>query len=131
MKAILKLATFTAVALIFQACKTENLKTVTTTTSENYRITILSNEGSIKQGKGRFYVEFQNAGNNQPVDVGNVKVQANMPMPGMPMVNDAEVTRTGEPGRYTAKYDISMAGTWTLNVRFADNKSATIPVTVQ
>lgn len=131
MKAILKLAVFIMNIIIFQACKNENLKTVSTTTSDNYNMVVLSNNGSIKNGKGTFYIEFQNAGNNQTVDVGNVKVQANMPMPGMPMVNDAEVTKTNQAGRYAVKYDLGMAGTWTLNVRFDDNKSAIIQVKVE
>lgn len=130
MKIILNLATFIAFALIFQACKNENLKTVTTGTTDNYNIVVLSDKGSIKKGKGKFYLEFHNAGNNQPVDVGNVKVQGNMSMPGMPMVNDAEVTTTNKPGRYSVKYDLSMSGTWTLSVWFDDDKSATIPVPV-
>jgi hypothetical protein len=130
MKAILKLLTFIAFAIIFQACKNEDLKTVTTTTTDNYNIVVLSDKGSIKNGKGKFYLEFQNATKNQPVKVGNVGVQANMPMPGMPMVNDAEVSNTDKPGRYAVKYDLSMIGNWTLNVRFDDNKSVTLPITV-
>jgi hypothetical protein len=130
MKAILKLLMFIAIAIIFEACKNEDLKIVTRTTTDNYNIVVLSDKGSIKNGKGKFYLEFQNATNNQPVNVGNVMVQANMPMPGMPMINDAEVSTTDNPGRYAVKYDLSMIGNWTLNVRFDDNKSVTLPVTV-
>jgi len=75
-------------------------------------------------------MEFQDAANNQPVDVGYVKVQANMAMPGMPMINDAEVTTTDKEGRYAVKYDLSMAGSWTLKVQFGNNQSAVIPITV-
>ncbi len=130
MKVIFKLVTFIAFAIIFQACKNEDLKTVTKTAAENYNIVVLSDKGLIKNGKGKFYLEFQNAVNNQPVNVGNVRVQANMPMPGMPMVNDAEVSTTDNPGRYAVQYDLSMIGSWTLNIRFDDNKSVTLPVTV-
>ena len=130
MKTILSLVAFTTLTMLFQACKNENLKTITTQTSDNYNIIVLSDKGSIKNGKGKFYLEFQSASNNQPVDVGNVSVQANMSMPGMPMVNDAEVKATESPGRYSVKYDLSMSGTWTLNVRFADNRTVTIPVPV-
>ncbi len=130
MKAILKLLTFMAFAIIFQGCKNEDLKTVTTSTTDNYNIVVLSHKGSIKNGKGKFYLEFQDAAKNQPVNVGNVSVQASMPMPGMPMVNDAEVSNTDKPGRFVVKYDLSMIGNWTLNVRFDDNKSVTIPITV-
>ena len=131
MKSILKLAAFIAFAIIFQACKSENLKTVTTTTSDKYNIVVLSDKGAIKNGKGKFYLEFQSAANNQPVNVGTVKVQANMPMPGMPMTNDGDVTKTDKTGQYAVKYNLGMAGTWTLNVQFDDNQSATLPVTVQ
>ena len=64
MKAILKLLTFIAFAINFQACKNEDLKIVTTTTTANYNIVVLSDKGSIKNGKGKFYLEFQDAVKN-------------------------------------------------------------------
>jgi hypothetical protein len=130
MKAIFKLLTLLAFAIIFQSCKNEDLKTVTTATTDNYNIVVLSDKGKIKNGKGKLYLEFQNAVDNQPVSVKNVSVQASMFMPGMPMVNDTEVSNTGKTGRFVVKYDFSMIGSWTLNIRFGDDESVTIPVTV-
>lgn len=111
MKSILKRAVVIVFIVVLGACGNEELKTVTTQTSDNYNIVILSDEGSVKQGSGKFYIEFHHVKDNQLVDVGNVEVKANMPMPGMPMVNDAEVKATGKPGRYSVKYDLPMSGT--------------------
>lgn len=130
MKKILKTSSLLLLVIVFAACGTGELKTVTTQSSDNYNIVILSKTGSIKQGKGKFFLEFHKATDDQLVSVGEVNVRAEMPMPGMPMVNDAEVEVAGKPGRYEVKYDMSMSGTWTVNIKFETDKSATIPLTV-
>jgi hypothetical protein len=117
-------------SIVLEACGNEKLKTVTTRRSDSYRLVILNTQGSIKQGSGKFYIEFHDVKDDRLIDVGKVEVQANMPMPGMPMVNDAEVKATDVPGRYSVKYDLSMSGSWTLRINFDQNKSATIPIAV-
>ncbi|GAA0564237.1 FixH family protein [Chitinophaga japonensis] len=75
-------------------------------------------------------MEFRSARDNQPVDVGKVEVRAEMAMPGMPMVNDAQVEATDTPGRYAVRYNLSMSGTWTLNIKFDTDKSSRISLRV-
>ena len=73
--------------------------------------------------------EFRDA-KNQLVDVGDVKMEANMNMPGMQMHEGATIQRSGTPGQYRAKIKPGMAGDWTANfpmkVRAAADKPASI-----
>ena len=129
MKTFLRSAVFLTFIVVFGACNNGNLKTVTTQPVTNYNVVISSNSGSIKEGQGKFYIEFHSKKDDQLVDVGKIEIQATMSMPGMPMINDAEVKATNKPGRYSVKYDLSMIGTWTLHVNFAD-ESFTMPLPV-
>lgn len=129
MKTILRTAVFLTFLVIFGACSNRKLKTVTTQPVNNYNVVISSNSGSVKKGQGKFYIEFRDKRDDQLVDVGKIEIQATMSMPGMPMINDAEVKATNKPGRYSVKYDLSMIGTWTLNVKF-DDESFTMPLMV-
>ena len=129
MKKIFKLAWLLMIPVAFFACSQGDLKVVTSETTNNYKIVILSQSGSITEGSGQFYLKFYDSGNNQLVDVGSVKVRAEMPMPGMPMVNDARVKMT-DMGQYTVKYNLTMRGTWTLNIKFNQTQSITMTITV-
>ena len=129
MKTILRTAAFLTFMVVFGACNNGKLKNVTTQEVTNYNVVISSNSGTVKEGQGKFYIEFRGKNDDQLVDVGKIEIQATMPMPGMPMINDAEVTATNKPGRYSVKYDLSMIGTWTLHVKFND-ESFTMPLPV-
>jgi hypothetical protein len=52
------------------------------------------------------------------VDVGNVKFELNMNMPGMQMNEGATIRRAGAPGRYRAKIKVGMAGDWTGKISY-------------
>jgi len=69
--------------------------------------------------------EFRDA-KNQLVDVGDVKMEANMNMPGMQMHEGATIQRSGTPGQYRAEIKPGMAGDWTAKVRAAADKPASI-----
>jgi len=130
MKTFLKYIAFTLLIASFGACGNGNLKTVATQTSDNYNIVILSANGSVTHGSGKFYLEFHNAKDNQLVDVGKVEVNATMQMPGMPMVNDADVRPAETPGRYSVQYNFSMGGTWTLNIKYDTDKTFSMSLMV-
>src|SRR6266704_226466 len=58
--------------------------------------------GQVRNGPSEVVIEFRD-GNYQLVDVGDVKMEANMNMPGMQMHEGATVQRSGTPGQYRAK----------------------------
>ena len=81
-------------------------------------VVLLSDHDAVRHGKDTFVIEFKSASNGNPVDVGAVRANASMPMPGMPMFGSIDVQRTGVPGRYAAASDFSMAGTWRFTVEW-------------
>jgi hypothetical protein len=67
--------------------------------------------GQARRGPSELLIEFRDA-NDQLVDVGDVKMEANMNMPGMQMHEGATIQRSGTPGQYRAKIKPDMAGDW-------------------
>ena len=62
-------------------------------------------------------IEFRD-GNDQLVDVGEVKLEANMNMPGMQLHQGATVQRTKIQGQYSARIKPGMAGDWMAKLSF-------------
>ena len=62
-------------------------------------------------------IEFRDR-NGQLVDVGNVKFDLNMNMPGMQMSAGGIIERTNMPGRYRAKIKIDMSGDWSAKISY-------------
>ena len=79
---------------------------------------VLLSSHSLRQGKDEFTIEFRSDPGSQLVDVGTVRMTANMLMPGMPMFGSIEVQKTEVPGRYAAASNITMAGTWRLSIEW-------------
>ncbi len=75
-------------------------------------------DGGLRAGMNDVIVEFLDSAAKQPVDVGAVKFDLEMNMPGMPMHSGGATTPTGEPGRYRAKIKPDMAGDWTARLRY-------------
>jgi hypothetical protein len=73
--------------------------------------------GKVRKGPSELLIEFRDT-NGQLVDVGEVKTEANMNMPGMQMHAGATVERTKTPGQYRAKIKPDMAGDWIAKVSF-------------
>ena len=97
-------------------------------------IVLLSPRDGLRHGKDAFVVEFRSAADGGLVDVGNVRGNATMPMPGMPMFGAIDVKRTGVAGRYDASGDFSMAGTWRMTLEWqgsAEQGSVSFAGTVQ
>jgi len=96
-------------------------------------IVLLSGEETLRQGKDSFVLEFRGP-DGQLVDVGTVRLNATMTMPGMsPMFGESAVKATATKGRYEVTSDLGMAGTWRLSVEWngpAGRGSATLPGTV-
>ena len=125
-----------AALLLLTACgsnETAQLKELQRVKAGAMDIVLLAPGDSLKQGQGRFVLEFRDAGGNL-VDVGTVMVGASMPMPGMaPMFGESTVTPSATKGRYDVASDLAMAGTWRLQVAWdgpAGKGSASMPGSV-
>jgi hypothetical protein len=106
------------------------LRELQRTRAGNLDVVMLSDRDALSQGKGSFVLEFRSR-DGQLVDVGNVKVNATMPMAGMaPMIGTVAVEQGGVAGRYRVASDFSMAGSWRIGVDWdgpAGRESATLP----
>jgi len=117
----------TALLLLCACGKKGELKTVQTQKAGDYTVTVLSETGSIKNGPSDFVLEFRKTVDNQPVHVGSVEVAPVMDMAGMaPMMGQADTTPGDKVGQYHVKTNLSMAGLWKFNVKFADGQSVRI-----
>jgi Cu(I)/Ag(I) efflux system membrane protein CusA/SilA len=74
--------------------------------------------GGLHAGDNAVMVEFLDAATGRPADVGTVRFELNMNMPGMVMNSGATITPAGEPGRYRAKINPEMAGDWTAELDY-------------
>jgi hypothetical protein len=120
-----------ALGLVLAACSsksgggggdTSNLKQIQQQKAGEYTVTVLNETGSLKMGKSNFFLEFRKA-DNQLADVGEVRLNSLMPMPGMaPMSGGASATPTGTPGRYAVEANFQMAGDWNFTVNFGTNQ---------
>jgi len=109
------------------------LKELQRARSGTINVVLLSDADALRRGKDSFVLEFRGA-DGQLVDVGTVSITATMTMPGMsPMFGDTAVKATATTGRYDVTSDLSMAGTWRVNIEWngpAGRGSASLPGTV-
>jgi Cu(I)/Ag(I) efflux system membrane protein CusA/SilA len=80
-------------------------------------VNFIAREGALRQGNNQVLIEFRDR-NGQLVDVGNVKFDMDMNMPGMQMHSGSPIERTNTPGRYRAKIKIDMSGDWSAKISF-------------
>jgi hypothetical protein len=81
-------------------------------------ISVLNETDTLKKGQGSFLIEFRNASDNNLSDLGKIDANAFMQMDGGPMKGDFSVIKTEIPGRYVAKYNFTMPGTWNFDLTF-------------
>jgi AcrB/AcrD/AcrF family/YtkA-like len=86
-------------------------------TVNDLTVKLSSSNGQLKNGDNDVLIEFRDS-RGQPVEVGNVKFEINMNMPGMQMHEGATVQRTGTAGQYRAKINAGMAGDWTAKLSY-------------
>jgi hypothetical protein len=89
--------------------------------------------GDLHNGQSEVLVKFTDA-NGQPKDVGEVRSNLGMNMPGMVMNAGSDVTKTSTPGVYRAKLQPQMGGDWVLKLSWqgsAGEGQAEIPVNVK
>ncbi len=106
-------------AVGFIGCKkTSASKVIETHRAGDIEITFLNDTGTLSQGNDDFMIEFKSASNGRLVDAGRVVLTSTMPMAGMaPMSADIKLTPTGETGRYHAKGNFPMSGTWRFSIQ--------------
>ena len=121
-----------SLALLLAACGgTGELKTVQQQQAGDYTVTVLSETGKVPNGAGELTLEFRRTSDNQLVDVGTVEVAPIMEMPGMaPMMGTTTVTPGDTPGRYQVSSNLTMAGMWKFDVKFA-GQSARISINAE
>lgn len=98
----------------------------------DYVVTLLGENGQLKQGPNKYVLEFRKASDNQLVDVGEVRLSSRMPMPGMSdMIGGAAATPSGTPGRYNVESNFEMRGKWNFGATFGNNQRVMFPINVQ
>jgi hypothetical protein len=80
-------------------------------------IVLLSPTGTLRSGRNTFTIEFRSPSGDL-LDVGTVRLAANMPMPGMVMPGNVQVNPAGVAGRYTATAEFGMAGAWQMSIEW-------------
>jgi Cu(I)/Ag(I) efflux system membrane protein CusA/SilA len=92
-------------------------RVVQTVRSGDMDIVVLSPTGTLSSGRTAFTIEFRSS-SGALVDVGTLRVSANMTMPGMVMPGNVQVQPSGVPGRFTATAEFGMAGSWPISVEW-------------
>jgi Cu(I)/Ag(I) efflux system membrane protein CusA/SilA len=89
--------------------------------------------GDLHNGQTEVLVRFTDP-SGQPKDVGEVKTDLAMNMPGMVMNSGGDVTKTGKPGVYRVKLQPQMGGDWIVKFSWqgpAGEGQVEIPVSVK
>lgn len=118
----------TLAALITAACGAKsdsaaNEKAIKSTKSGDLTVTLASATGELKSGDNDLILSFADA-TGKTVDVGAVSLRFHMPaMSSMAEMNDvATLTTTDMPGKYHAKVNIEVGGTWEAIVNYEGPK---------
>jgi hypothetical protein len=94
-----------------QAAVGAELKRIHSQTTKDLVMTLSNEGGQLTKGKNTFVLEFTSAATKQPVNVGTVKFETSMAMPGMaPMLAGATLTPDATPGRYRATIEFPDSG---------------------
>ena len=89
-----------------------------TRTANGLTVSFYHSGGPLTLAENEVLIEFRDAGNGAPVDVGTVKFALDMNMPGMVMHTGGTISSGGGTGLYHANIKPDMAGDWTTQLRF-------------
>jgi hypothetical protein len=81
-------------------------------------VSVFTADGALRQGRSTFWIEFRSASTDALVDAGTVRASATMPMPGMVMSGEVQVSPSDIRGRYVAVGEFSMAGGWQMAIEW-------------
>jgi hypothetical protein len=94
------------------------LKQLQKVRSGDVDVMLLSETGTLAQGKNSFVLEFRSPDGSLR-DVGTVRATATMPMAGMaPMFGTLDLRPSDAPGRYLVTGEFGMTGTWQIKVEW-------------
>jgi hypothetical protein len=121
-KSVLAMLAFTLTFLSVAACRSagsSDEKLIKSAKSGEMTVTLSSPTGELKSGDNEVMVTFTDA-SGKPVDVGAASLNFHMAAMGsMTEMNDrGTLTTTETPGKYRAKVNIEMAGTWEAQVKY-------------
>jgi len=132
---VLVLCSMTSLAACGAGGTPADLKELQRVRSGALDVVLLSADEALTQGNDSFVLEFRNRSDQQLVDVGTVRVNATMSMPGMaPMLGATSVSPSGTPGRYDVETQLTMSGSWRIDLDWngpAGQGSATLNGQVQ
>jgi hypothetical protein len=81
-------------------------------------ITLSNPSGQLRTGGNSFRIEFRSTQTHALVDVGTVRLDAAMAMPGMAMTGTVSVIPAAQPGVYEASGDFGMSGSWQMTLEW-------------
>ena len=81
-------------------------------------VTFIAPKGQLENSMNDILIEFRDSVSGQLVNVGLVKFDLNMNMPGMVMHSSATIERIGAAGEYRAKINPGMTGDWTATLHY-------------
>jgi hypothetical protein len=101
------------------AASSSNDKVIRSAPAGKLTVALASSTGELKKGDNELILVFTDS-SGKPVDVGAASLKFRMPAMGsMAEMNDAAtLTATATPGRYQAKVNIEVAGTWEAIVNY-------------
>jgi hypothetical protein len=128
----IKIAVVILIAVFISSCgkNTGNFKEIQSQKTGDYKVSILNESNSFKQGSGTFVVEFRKASTNELIKVDNISSEAVMQMQGMPMTGETTFTTSDSQGRYDVKYNFGMKGNWNFVITFGNGQQAQFLLTV-
>lgn len=113
--------------LVLSACEPSGgsggEKIVKSTKSGETTITLSSATGEVKNGANELMLSFTDASGN-PVNVPAASLKFHMPAMGaMAEMNDvATLTTTDTPGKFSARVDLQMGGSWEAKISFQGSR---------
>jgi hypothetical protein len=123
-KGIVTIVAFALIAVMLAACNrgtgtSSSEKVIKSTQAGNLTVTLSSSTGELKSGENDLILSFTDS-SGKPVDVGAVSLKFHMPAMGsMAEMNDAAtLTTTNTPGKYHAKVEIEVDGTWEASINY-------------
>jgi Cu(I)/Ag(I) efflux system membrane protein CusA/SilA len=97
-------------------------------------VTFFDSKGQLQNAMNDILIEFRDTTGGELVDVGTVKFDLDMNMPGMVMHSGATIQPTDTPGQYRANVKPDMAGDWKATLRYdgpRGNGNVSFPLNVK
>ena len=117
------LIAITGFLLMLAACgrsgPSDNEKVIKSTKSGDITISLSSANGEIRSGENELMLSFTGA-SGKPIDMPAASLKFHMPAMGsMAEMNDVvALTTTGTPGKFQARVNVQVAGTWEAMISF-------------